>query len=120
MRRRVLVLLTSLLALARVGLAVVALIVPTSPVSLGNCARVRHGMTEAEAIAILGRPGPLDEYTVFLLDYEPGDELRQWIGPDGTLIVTLDEEGRVGRRRFSADQLADDSLLGRIRFRLGW
>jgi hypothetical protein len=116
------------------GLAVGLVFLPYgSRVTRENCERIKHGMTEAEVRAILGKPwddslfdpeGPVGaRFSERKWKYS-----REWISDDCKIFVTFDDNGRVLDAvllpEFARDFSYRSSLPGRVwrrlRARVGW
>jgi hypothetical protein len=82
-----------LLALASLACTLVVLVVccwPTPPapppgVTIENFRRLRHEMTEAQAIAIFGRPCDVKEH------WSPGSSVSYWYSPAVTFAIHIDD-----------------------------
>jgi hypothetical protein len=110
-----------------------------SRVTLANCERIKKGMTEAEACAILGKP-----WDNSLLDPEvagsweaghfwpremaacrSGEYSREWVGDDIEMFVVFNDEGRVAWASLHTNVACPHSSLPsrvwrRLRARYGW
>jgi hypothetical protein len=99
-----------------IALAAVACAVPVvaflfrDPVNQSACERIQEGMTEAEVIRILGRPGESvsHEHQTAVEQTSDGNlhaivrrvETRIWNGPAGSIQVDFKESGTVQAARF--------------------
>jgi hypothetical protein len=80
-------------------------------------ARVALGMSESEAVALLGRPDALLDYTRWqAVKYPAGWHGMIWYAPEAVLTVNFDGEGKVAEKtRISR---AREPWLQQIRRRL--
>jgi hypothetical protein len=87
-RRRALLCVGALIALAVVGRLAVPLLVPRSPVNRENFERIVPGMGEAEVVTILGRPTGKAHAGSSFFDVA-------WVGDDAVIDVSFNPDGRV-------------------------
>src|SRR4051794_41142319 len=109
MRRRVLLVLGSLVCLGLLGFVLSALLFrPPSSITHENCRRIEPGMRQPDVEAILGGPPgdyrttagtpesrSLRDFRTILQEQSPEGVLRQWDGDELTVLVIFDKEGLV-------------------------
>lgn len=102
-------LLGGLVALCLLGLALLAL-VPPRPVSRENHAKLRVGMSDQRAEAILGGPAHHSEKVLFRVNDATGranptnETSKRWVGDGRTIVLLVDENQTVTGVTFLGDE----------------
>src|ERR1700676_3544650 len=101
-RRLLLLILFSLVVLTCVGVAAVWWVSgPKHGITAGNIAKIRDGMTESEAMQILGAPaGDYSEGRQhgFALPVGPGLIRKGWIADRCSIELDFDADGRISTK----------------------
>jgi hypothetical protein len=116
-RRRLLLSLVLLVALAVAGVGVVAWLAgPKHRINRESLSQIQRGMTLQEVKDLLG--GPPGDYSrsALVVRYWPGP---QWIGEDFAIQVWFDRQGRVYAATEITPSRYSVSILDKIRHRLG-
>jgi hypothetical protein len=82
--------------------ALLAFLIPVARINSATCARIRPGMTEEQAIAIVGVPPGWYDGVGGVSSDAPGYKGYKptWVALGGEIVVDLDESGRVSQATF--------------------
>ena len=138
--------LAIVLAVSLLGFGTALLLWPRDRITTESWRKIRIGMTEDEVAEILGKPGISDmELNAEHLRLEkelgrpPGwqaedptldegekrpfwrwDKAKIWTGRRGVILIDLDQDSHLERKRFQGVRWTNEGILDRLRDWLGW